>query len=272
MVTIKGTSTSPNYLNKALAQSNTALNRLSSGSRINSAKDDAAGLAISDRMSSLIQGLNQAMTNANDGISLTQTADGALSESNNALQRMRELAVQSGNAIYSSSDRAALNKEFGQLQQELGRIAEQTNFNGQKLLNGEFEGASFQVGANSGETIEVSIADMSTEALGLRDLNISTATGAQEALKAIDGALSNVSNARSDLGAVQSRFESAISNLGTTSVNMAESRSRIADTDYAAEVSESIKNQILAKAGIAVQTQARQSAGVALQLLNVGEN
>ena len=105
MVTIKGTSTSPNYLNKALAQSNTALNRLSSGSRINSAKDDAAGLAISDRMSSLIQGLNQAMTNANDGISLTQTADGALSESNNALQRMRELAVQSGNAIYSSSDR-----------------------------------------------------------------------------------------------------------------------------------------------------------------------
>ena len=272
MVTIKGTSTNTSYLNKAQAQTNTAFNRLSSGSRINSAKDDAAGLAISDRMSALFKGLNQAITNANDGISLTQTADGALSESSNALQRMRELAVQAGNGIYNSSDRAAMNKEFSQLQEELGRISEQTTFNGQQLLNGDFEGASFQVGANSGETIEVSIADMSPENLGVADLDISSAAGAQEALQAIDAGLSAVSDSRADLGAVHSRFESTIANLGNTAVNTAESRSRIADTDYAAEASDLVKSQILEKAGIAIQMQARQSAGVALQLLNVAEN
>ncbi|MBM9614846.1 flagellin FliC [Desulfobulbus rhabdoformis] len=271
MVTIKGTSTNTNYLNKAHAQTNTSLNRLSSGSRINSAKDDAAGLAISDKMSALIQGLNQAMTNAGDGISLTQTADGALAESSDALQRMRELAVQSGNGIYNSSDRAAMNKEFSQLQEELARISEQTTFNGQQLLNGDFEGASFQVGANSGETIEVSISDMSPENLGLGEQNISTAESAQNALKAIDGALTTISNSRADLGAVQSRFESAISNLGTTSVNMAESRSRINDTDFAAEASELVKSQILEKAGIAIQMQARQSAGTALKLFSMAE-
>ena len=140
MVNINGTTTNTSYLNKAQSQANSSLNRLSSGSRINSAKDDAAGLAISDRMSSQFNGLNQAILNAGDGISLIQTADGALSESTSALQRMRELAVQSSNGIYNSTDRAAMNAEFSQLQSELTRISEQTTFNGQQILNGDFGG------------------------------------------------------------------------------------------------------------------------------------
>lgn len=268
MITVKGSTTSSSYLDKAQAQANTSLNKLSSGFRINSAKDDAAGLAIADKMSSQVRGLNQAINNANDGISLTQTADGALSESSSALQRMRELAVQSSNGIYSSTDRAAMNKEFSQLQSELGRISEQTTFNGQQILNGDFEGASFQVGANGGETIGVSIDKMSQESLGINGLDISTVDGAQTALDSIDKALSTISGARSDLGATQSRFESAISNLGKTSVNSSESRSRIADVNYAAEASNLVQSMILKQAGISVQMQARQSNETALKLLS----
>ena len=265
---VNGSTTSSCHLNKAQSQANTSLNKLSSGSRINSAKEDAAGLAIFDRMSSQIRGLGQAINNANDGISLTQTADGALSESSSALQRMRELAVQSSNGIYNSTDRAAMNKEFSQLQSELGRISEQTTFNGQQILNGDFEGASFQVGANGGETIEVSIGKVSQESLGLNGLDISTVDGAQTALDSIDNALSTISGARSDLGATQNRFDSAISNLGNTSVNGSESRSRIADTDYAAEASNLVQSIILKQAGISVQVQARQSNETALKLLS----
>jgi len=267
MVSINNSNLSSNYFNRAQDETNTAFKRLSSGSRINSAKDDAAGLAIADRMTSEITGLNMAMKNASDGISLTQTADSALSESTSALQRMRELAVQSSNGMYNSSDRAAMNKEFSQLQSELSRISEQTTFNGKQVLSGDFSGGSFQVGTNSGETIEVTIGDMSSEGLGLSELNVSTVEGAQGALEAIDGALTAVSDVRGELGATMSSFESAISNLETTSENMSAARSRIDDTDFAAEVSNMTRGNILQKAAIAMQAQANTSAETTLRLL-----
>ncbi len=263
---INSSGLSTNYLDRAQNNINDAFKRLSTGLRINSAKDDAAGLAISDRMSSQIKGLNQAIRNANDGISMTQVADGALGESTNILQRMRELAVQSSNGIYNASDRASMNKEFSQLQQELGRISEQTEFNGQPVLDGSLT-SSFQVGANAGETIEVSVADASSGALGIEDLNITSFDSAQDALGAIDEALSSISDVRGDLGAAQNRFESTIANLQNISENVSASRSRIADADIASESSNLVRGQILQQAGIAMQSQANQSAEVALGLL-----
>jgi len=247
-----------------------AFSRLSSGLRINSAKDDAAGLAISDRMTSQIQGLNQAMRNANDGISLAQTADGALAESTNILQRMRDLSLQSSNGIYNSSDRASMNEEFTQLQSELDRIAGTTSFNGKNILDGSManSGASFQIGANANETINVTIDGATQADLGTGSLDVLTAANAQDSLAAIDEAIGLVSTNRGNLAAVQNRFESSISNLGNVSENLSASNSRIADADFAAEVSNSLKNRILAQAGVAVQVQANQSAGMTLALLS----
>jgi len=247
-----------------------ASSRLSSGMRINSGKDDAAGLAISGRMNSQVQGLNQAMRNASDGISLAQTADGALAESTNILQRMRDLSLQAGNGIYNESDRSSMNEEFSQLQSELDRIAGSTSFNGKNVLDGSMSGsgASFQVGANANETIEMTIDGATQADLGTRSLSITTAADAQNSLAAIDEAISSISANRGNLSAVQNRFESSISNLGNVSENLAASNSRIADADIAAEVSNSLKNRILAQAGVAVQAQANQSAGMTLSLLS----
>ena len=247
-----------------------ALSRLSSGMRINSAKDDAAGLAISERMNSQVQGLNQAMRNANDGISLAQTADGALSESTNILQRMRDLSLQASNGSYNDSDRASMNEEFTQLQSELDRIAGSTSFNGKKILDGSMtdSAASFQVGANANQTIDVTIDGATQADLGTDSLSVATAADAQNSLTAIDEAIGLVSANRGNLSAVQNRFESTISNLGNVSENISASNSRIADADIAAEVSNSLKNRILAQAGVAVQAQANQSAGMTLALLS----
>jgi len=247
-----------------------AFSRLSSGLRINSGKDDAAGLAISARMTSQIQGLNQAMRNANDGISFAQTADGALAESTNILQRMRDLSLQSANGSYNDSDRASMNKEFTQLQSELDRIAGTTSFNGKNILDGSMaaSGASFQIGANANETIDVTIAGATQAHLGTDSLSVSTAANAQNSLAAIDEAIGLVSANRGNLAAVQNRFESSISNLGSISENLAASNSRIADADFAAEVSNLLKNKILAQAAVAVQAQAKQSAGLTLSLLS----
>lgn len=252
--------------NNAQKTLDTAFNRLSTGLRINSAKDDAAGLAISDRMNAQVRGLNQAVRNANDGISLVQTADGALSESTNVLQRMRELAVQSANGIYNSADRAAMGKEFSQLQSQLNQIAEDTTFNNQQVLDGSLS-ASFQVGANNGETIDVSLESVDQTALGVDSLSISSAEGAQDALSAIDSAIAGVSDMRSELGAVQSRFDSTIANLNNISENVTASRSQVADADYASEVSNMLRARILQQAGVAIQSQANQSSGAVLGLL-----
>ena len=359
----------------------TSMQRLSSGMRINSAKDDAAGLAISERMTSQIKGLTQASRNANDGISLAQTAEGALGTIGNNLQRIRELAVQSRNATNSTEDRAALQKEVVQLKAEIDRVADTTSFNGTKLLDGSFTSQKFQVGANQGETVTVAgIADANIAALGswtsvdtysatttgaapaafggitanaftingigigavaagtdvptqganvaaainkktsetgvvataaasgaitltssgstpvtiggtltntgltagataatittagtaqtgFAGLSIDTVDGADNAMLAIDAALKSVNSARADLGAIQNRFESVVSNLSSTTENLTASRSRIQDADFAAETASMSRSQILQQAGTAMVAQANQLPQSVLSLL-----
>ncbi|WIO73451.1 flagellin [Porticoccaceae bacterium LTM1] len=356
------------HLNSSQSSQMTSLERLSSGLRINSAKDDAAGLAISERMTSQVRGLNQATRNANDGISLAQTAEGALGEIGNNLQRIRELAVQSRNATNSATDRAALNTEAQALKSEVDRIANTTSFNGVKLLDGTFANQDFQVGANVGDTISVSsITDANVAALGntavsttttaatngvtgdgtnnvtintvnvgavaaganateqasnyadainavsdqtgvyattdgadltltstsditvalngtgatdlaglasstvaangFDDLDITTAAGADVAIVQMDEALKSVNTARAELGAVQSRFDSVIANNQTTSENLSAARSRIQDTDFAAESAALSRAQVLQQAGTAMLGQANQLPQNVLGLL-----
>jgi flagellin len=360
-------------LNSSQSMQANAIQRLSSGLRINSAKDDAAGLAISERFTSQIRGLNQAVRNAQDAVSLSQTAEGALSSVGNNLQRMRELAVQSANGTNSDSDRAALQVEFDQLRQEINRISSQTSFNGVKLLDGSFTNVAFQVGANASETISInSIVNANATALGtssaasvtsaaattftaitagtititgatgsttlgaigtaasaqeragqVRDainavasqtgvyavndtnttvtlrstgnitiagataatsgltnattnaasqtgfgaISIATVPGANDAMNAMDAALVAVNTARANLGAVQNRFESTISNLQTTSENLSASRSRIQDADYAEETAKLTRAQILQQAGVAMLAQANALPQNVLALL-----
>ncbi len=356
----------------------TSMQRLSSGLRINSAKDDAAGLAISERMSSQIRGMNQAVRNANDGISLAQTAEGALGEVGNNLQRIRELSVQSANATNSTTDRAALNAEVKQLVAEIDRVSKQSDFNGTKLLDGSFSAQLFQVGANAGQTIGIDkIANTTAAALGnvkfaaavtggappvvagsyagltvngvtidsvtlatgvtapeagkafaaainakmgetgvmatvaasgaitmnsikantdlviggtagtvtasgltaattafvgeasnfAANLDITTAVGAQKAMEIVDAALTQVNTSRADLGAIQNRFTSVVTNLQTNSENTSASRSRIQDADFAAETANLSRAQILQQAGTAMVAQANQLPQTVLSLL-----
>ena len=355
----------------------TTIQRLSSGLRINSAKDDAAGLAISERFSTQIRGLDVAVRNANDGISLAQVAEGSLTEIGNNLQRIRELSVQSANATNSSSDRAALNAEVKQLTSEIDRVATQADFSGTKLLDGTFSSQLFQVGANAGQAIAVDkVVDARSQSLGnvkfaadvtgtaiadagadgsiagltinsvaidtvaytngtsgddiaktlatainakmgetgvyasvtadqvtlnsvkagkdlvvggtvagsgltaatttaaatatasfAKDLDITTFEGAQKALEIVDAALTSVNSARADLGAVQNRFTSVVANLQTRSENLAASRSRIRDTDFAKETAELTRTQILQQAGTAMLAQANQVPQNVLSLL-----
>ena len=355
----------------------TTIQRLSSGLRINSAKDDAAGLAISERFSTQIRGLDVAVRNANDGISLAQVAEGSLTEIGNNLQRIRELSVQSANATNSSSDRAALNAEVKQLTSEIDRVAKQADFNGTKLLDGTFSSQLFQVGANAGQAIAVDkVVDARSQSLGnvkfaadvtgtaiadagadgsiagltinsvaidtvaytngtsgddiaktlatainakmgetgvyasvtadqvtlnsvkagkdlvvggtvtgsgltaatttaaatatasfAKDLDITTFEGAQKALEIVDAALTSVNSARADLGAVQNRFTSVVANLQTSSENLAASRSRIRDTDFAKETAELTRTQILQQAGTAMLAQANQVPQNVMSLL-----
>ena len=253
---------SQNDLGKSMA-------RLASGLRINSAKDDAAGLAITDRMTSQIRGLNQAARNANDAISLAQTAEGALGETTNILQRMRELAVQSANGTNTASDRASLHAEFSQLQAEIDRIAQNSKFNGQVLLTGSYSttGMKFQVGADANQTIEVKIGAATQTTLAVSTLSIATSAGANTALATIDTAIGKVDTTRGTLGAVQNRIESTISNLSNIAENLAAARSRILDADIAAETSAMTKNNILQQAGVSVLAQANQTPQLALSLL-----
>ena len=249
----------------------TSFERLSSGFRINSAADDAAGLQISDRMTSQVQGLNQAVRNANDAISLSQTAEGALNETTTALQRIRQLAVQSQNGINSSADRVALQKEVSALKAEISRISTDTQFNGVNILNGSFS-AAFLVGANSNQTISVNLstangASLGASGLGVGTIDISTAGGASTALTAIDDAISSIGGTRADLGALQNRFQSTIRNLSNISENISAARSRIRDTDFAAETADLTRNQIIQQASTTVLSQANQRPQAALQLL-----
>ncbi|WP_293760110.1 flagellin [uncultured Paraglaciecola sp.] len=247
----------------------TAFERLSSGLRINSAKDDAAGLQISNRLSTQILGLDQAVRNANDGISLSQTIEGALAETTSALQRIRVLAVQSQNGINSSSDRVALQKEVTALKNEMSRIASTSQFGGVNVLDGLYS-SSFLVGANAGQTISVNVERSGGYgASGLNVANTSVLTEAQASatLTAASQAISIVDAQRADLGAIQNRFQSTIRNLSNISENVSAARSRIRDTDFAVETANLTRFQIMQQASITVLGQANQRPQAALQLL-----
>ncbi|WAJ69456.1 flagellin [Catenovulum adriaticum] len=247
---------------------NTSFERLSSGFRINRASDDAAGLQITDRMTTQIQGLNQAVRNANDAISLTQTAEGAMQEITTSLQRIRQLAVQSQNGINTSADRTALQKEVSALKTEISRIGTTTQFAGVDLLTGGYS-AKFLVGANGGQTISVNLEGDGFGASGLGGANfdVSTADLASATLTAIDSAISTIGGARADLGALQNRFQSTIRNLSNIIENVSGARSQIKDTDFATETAELTRNQIIQQASTTVLSQANQRPQAALSLL-----
>ncbi len=248
----------------------TSMARLSSGLRVNSAKDDAAGLAIAERMNTQVKGMNVAIRNAGDAISLSQTAEGGLGKVSDALQRMRELAVQSANATNSAGDRANLNAEFQQLNSEVTRVLTGTKFNGNSVLNAAST-LTFQVGANSGATdqISVSTTDLTTGA-GVSAVtagSISTAALALTAMDNIDTAIGEVTTARATFGAAQNRFESVIANLQVASENQAASRGRIVDADFAAETANLSRTQVLQQAGMAMVAQANALPNNVMQLL-----
>jgi flagellin len=248
-----------------------SVEKLSSGFRINRAGDDAAGLAISEKMRGQIRGLNQASRNAQDGISLIQTAEGALNESQAILQRMRELAVQSANDTNVTADRTALQNEVTQLGQELTRIADNTQFNERDLLDGDLAstGVKFQIGSNADQSITLTIGNMTAGSSGL---NISTVTvgtqaAANTAITSFNTAIETVSAQRAKLGAVQNRLEHTISNLDTSAENLQASESRIRDVDMAKEMMSFTKNNILSQAAQSMLSQANQAPQGVLQLL-----
>ena len=246
--------------------------KLSSGYKINRAADDAAGLSISEKMRSQIRGLNKASSNAQDGVSLVQTAEGALNETHSILQRMNELATQAANGTNTSVDRSAIRAELDQLTSEINRIQSTTQFNTMNLLDGTFSGATkqmkLQVGALSGQSINFSIANMCATKIGLKeDLSVSTFTKAGSYMKSVQNAIEVVSKQRSAMGAIQNRLEHTIANLDTTSENTQSAESRIRDTDMASEMVTYSKNNILAQAGQSMLAQANQSTQGVLSLL-----
>ena len=255
----------------------TSMQRLSSGLRVNSAKDDAAGLAIAERMNAQVKGMKVAIRNANDGISLAQTAEGALAKIGDNLQRMRELAVQSANDTNGTSDRAALDKEYKALAAENGRVISSTEFNNQKLLDGSGGSAgvfSFQVGAETATDNQITVTttnvgtNMTTATTTAADATLGdTAATALTAMAALDTAIDVVTSARADFGAVQNRFDTVIANLQVASENQAASRGRIMDADFAQETANLSRGQILQQAGTAMIAQANQLPQGVLSLL-----
>lgn len=255
----------------------TSMERLSSGLRVNSAKDDAAGLAIADRMSSQIRGMTVAMRNANDGISMAQTAESAMGSITETLQRMRDLGVQAANrGAVSDSDRQKLQTEFKQLGDEINRIIENTEFNGKKILNGSLVGAVFQVGAgtSANNQISITVSDLqgvsgisAVAAGGVSIGSAATSDGVLSAINTIDTAISRIDDFRATLGAVQNRFTTTIGNLQSSIENQSAARSRILDADFAVETSNLSRSQILQQAGTAMLAQANQSTQSVLSLL-----
>ena len=256
-------------LNNTQSLMQTALQRLSSGLRVNSAKDDAAGLAISTRFTAQINGMNQAARNAADGISLAQTGEGALAEMTTLTQRIRELAVQSVNATNSSADRTSLNAEVTELQSELVRLST-TKFNGTQIIGSGAAAFNFQVGADNGDTVAITTTDI-TGATGYNTVatggGVDTSGNAATMINSTDDFLTSISTARGGLGAAQSRFESVIRNVQNNAENLAAARSRILDADFAAETAMLTKAQILQQAGIAMLSQANSAPQSVLSLL-----
>jgi flagellin len=243
--------------------------KLSSGLRINRAGDDAAGLSISEKMRGQIRGLDQAGRNAQDGISLIQTAEGALTETHSILQRMRELAVQGANDTNVAGDRTAIKTEMDELSKEITRISTDTEFNTQKLVGGAFTGKKIHIGANDAQTLDIKFANMSAASLGVTaaSVAVTTATTAGKTITQIDKAIVKVSTERSQLGAWQNRLEHTISNLGNASENLQSAESRVRDVDMAKEMMAFSKNNILSQAAQAMLAQANQAPQQVLQLL-----
>ena len=243
-----------------------SIEKLSSGLRINRAGDDAAGLAISEKMRSQIRGLNQGSTNAQDAISMIQTTEGGLTETHSMLQRLKTLATQSANGTYVDSDRVLIQKEVDQLTSEITRIADQTEFNGNKVLSttSKFD---FQVGNKDGQVISIDMAKMGATALGLSGLSLSSQSSASGALATIETAINKVSQHRSTLGAVQNRLEHTIASTDTTAENIQASESRIRDTDMAKEMMEYTKNNILTQAAQSMLAQSNSAPNSVLSLL-----
>ena len=271
------------YANRTLGVSNDQMmgniEKLSSGQRINKAGDDASGLAVSEKMRSQIRGLNQANRNIQNGVSFIQSTEGYLGETTDILQRIRELAVQSANGIYSDEDRMQIQVEVSQLVAEVDRIASQAQFNGMNMLTGSFSQNSdrimqFQIGANVDQNERVYIGTMTAQALGLKGaqgaeegISISTPDTANMAIATVDEALKNVSKQRADLGAYQNRFEMAANGINVAAENLQAAESRIRDTDMASEMVEYTKNQILTQSGTAMLAQANSQSQNVLALL-----
>jgi len=279
----------------ASKQLSDSMERLSSGKRINSAKDDAAGLAIATKMTAQIRGLNAAARNANDGISLAQTAEGALGQISNVIQRIRELAVQSANGTVTNADRAGLDNESRALLDQVDAIAGKTNFNGVNLLDGSAATVSIQTGTGATDTVSVTLADATTTTLGIvkpaaalttagvdtilgtaddvetasgaTEIDLSNAANATDALAKLDAALNTVAAARASLGASQNRLQVTVENIGSTVTNLSEARSRIEDVDFSAETTNLAKAQILSQASTAMISQANQAQQGVLSLI-----
>ncbi|MBF0138810.1 MAG: flagellin FliC [Magnetococcales bacterium] len=266
-----------NKLTKSTNQLGKTFERLSSGLRINKSSDDAAGMSISTRMSAQVRGVNQAIRNTNDAISAVQVAEGALNETTSALQRIRELTVQAASDTSYSTDRSDIQKELNQMVYEIQRIATQTTFNKQKVLNGSYLGKKFQVGADGAQTITMSILNTSVVKLGINSTTVKVFSAGQTAAKlqsmansliaVVDRALDSVSDIRATLGAYQNRFEAVIANLSNMSENTTAARSRIVDADIATETANLTRNSILQQAGTAILAQANQQPQIALKLL-----
>jgi flagellin len=249
-------------LNSSQGALNTALQRLSTGLRVNSAKDDAAGIAVGARMDTQVRGMSVAMRNAGDATSLVQTADGALSTVTDVLQRMRELAVQAANPVYGAGELGNLNTEYQQLSSEITRIATTTKFNNQAVLDADAGAFAFQVGANASETLSVTTVAVTTVAGDL-----TSTANANTAIGAIDTKLDSINTNRATYGAAMSRLDFAVQNLGTSRENQAAAKSRIMDADFAAETASLTRAQILQQSGVAMLAQANAVPNNVLQLL-----
>jgi flagellin len=243
-----------------------SIDRLSTGKRINSAADDAAGNAIATRMTSQIRGLNQAVRNANDGISLAQTAEGGMNEIVNMMQRMRELSVQSASGTLAAGDRTNLQAEVTALLAQVDDVAGKTNFNGVALLNTAGP-VAIQTGIASGDTVDIDLADVTTAGLSIAAIDISTAAGAGTALTALDTALNTITTAQANLGASQNRLQATVSSLVNRATNLSEARSRIQDANFSDESTNLAKAQILSQASTAMLAQANQSQQGVLSLI-----
>jgi flagellin len=258
-------------LQKSNSEVRKSLQRLSSGERIVNAGDDAAGLSISKNLEAQIRGIRAAVRNTNDGVAVVQTAEGAMNEVSNILIRLRELSVQAASDTLGDTERGFLQKEVNQLTTEVNRIAESTNFNGAKLLNGETDTLVFQVGAFSDESNQIEFnaeeTNVRADELGIDGLTLTSRDDARDSMPTIDEAINNVNSMRANLGAIQNRLQSTIRSLRITDENLADAKSRVADTDIAAESANLTKNKILQTAGISTLAQANSAPSQALRLI-----